>query len=113
MYRRLGATVGVVLLVGGVAHAQEQAGRVFTLRGTVVDTAYLPVPGALVYLSGAGVFSVSDEAGWFTLSDADAEPGDSAARTVCPHEGQTVSLVSERLHRIDACRPTGGNPRCE
>ena len=38
----------------------------------VVDTTYLPVPGALVYLSGAGVFYVSDAAGWFTISDAEA-----------------------------------------
>jgi hypothetical protein len=65
-------TISVLLLVGGVAHGQEQAGRVFTLRGMVIDTAHLPVPDALVYLSGAGIFSVSDDEGWFTLSDADA-----------------------------------------
>jgi len=65
----MGWIVCGLLLAAGAAHAQGQADGAYILRGMVVDSARLPVSGALVYLSAAGVFTVSDDDGWFTLSD--------------------------------------------
>lgn len=61
-------TCALLALAGG-ARAQQHTGRTSTLRGLIVDTSLVPVPGALIYLSSAGTFSVSDDTGWFTLSD--------------------------------------------
>lgn len=69
MRRPLMATLCCVLGAGGVGRAQEDTGRFVALRGMVVDTALRPVPGALVYLASAGIFSVSDDTGWFTLTE--------------------------------------------
>jgi hypothetical protein len=73
MPRSLVLTVCCVVVVGGVGRAQEDAGKFVTLRGMVIDTSFRPVPGVLVYLSWARIFSLSDDEGKFTL--AEVEPG--------------------------------------
>lgn len=62
-----------VVVVSGVGRAQEDAGRFVTLSGMVIDSSFRPVPGVLVYLSWARIFSQSDGNGKFTL--AEVEPG--------------------------------------
>ena len=73
MCRSLVLTVCCVVVVGGVGRAQEDAGRLVTLRGMVIDSSFRPVPGVLVYLSWARIFGKSDDNGKFTL--AEIEPG--------------------------------------
>lgn len=60
-----------MLLIAGVGSAQEGPGVLITLRGMVADSTLRPVSGALVYLSSAGTFSVSDDEGEFLLADVE------------------------------------------
>jgi len=55
------------------ARAQERPGELVTLRGTVIDSSFRPLSSVLVYLSTAGIFTVTDDDGEFAL--ADVEPG--------------------------------------
>jgi hypothetical protein len=72
--RSLALTVSGLVVAAAVAHAQEEgATRLITLRGSVIDTAFRPVPGVLVYLSSARIFGLTDDQGAFML--ADIEPG--------------------------------------
>jgi hypothetical protein len=74
MRRSLVLTVCYGVVVSVVGRAQEDPGRLVTLHGTVIDTSLRPVPGVLVYLSLARIFSLSDDNGKFTL--AEVEPGE-------------------------------------
>jgi hypothetical protein len=66
--RRLGWLVCGAIAASGAAHAQDSVGRSVTLRGVVIDTAHHPIPGVLVYLSTAHVFTVTGTKGEFTLA---------------------------------------------
>ena len=73
MRRSLWLTACLVALVASRAHGQRPADPFVTLRGVVIDSSLRPLPGVLVYLSPARIFSRTDDDGEFTV--AKVEPG--------------------------------------
>lgn len=69
MGRTLTFTVCCVVFAAGVGRAQQDPDHLVTLRGVITDTSLRPIPGVLVYLSTARIFTVSDDEGWFTLAE--------------------------------------------